>query len=143
MSCYLLDSNILIAAFDKGANVDLETQQKARQRLRDILSSPQNSFAITSLIRYEVLRGIKFLDEDRYAEFKKSLDEFTEFDITREIAELSAHIFRFDRQSVQPVLYKRQFDVMHFATAVCEDLQMVSNDKDMQKIDELHRESLK
>ena len=50
---------------------------------------------------------------------------------------------RCDRQSIQPVLNKRQFDVMHFATAVCEDLEIVSNDTDMQKIEVIHKESLR
>ena len=129
----LLDTNLIIAAFDT-------KDSEAQEQLRNLLEDEEVAFAISPLIRYEVLRGIAFSDDDKYIELQKILNDFEEFDIGRDVSELSARIFRYAKQQERDIVNKRSFDVFHCATAKCNGLDICSNDSDIGKIDALCQE---
>ena len=131
----LLDTNLIIAAFDT-------KDSEAQEQLRNLLEDEEVAFAISPLIRYEVLRGIAFSDDDKYIELQKILNDFEEFDIGRDVSELSARIFRYAKQQERDIVNKRSFDVFHCATAKCNGLDICSNDSDIGKIDALCQEIL-
>ncbi|MDO4699278.1 MAG: hypothetical protein Q4A69_01140 [Moraxella sp.] len=54
MRYVLLDSNILIGAFD--GDLDNEKHQRAKNLFKELLKDDDVRIAITPLIRYEVLR---------------------------------------------------------------------------------------
>lgn len=56
----LLDTNLLICAFDNSGTAAKEDKDKAITKLTALLSDPETKLFITPLIRYEVLRGIKW-----------------------------------------------------------------------------------
>ena len=63
--------------------------------------------------------------------------------ISREISELSSHLFRFDgAKNATRNIDKRRFDVFHFATARCEQLEFVSEDKGIETLENLYHEMI-
>lgn len=142
----LLDTNLLIAALDKSGTTSAEIKASATKRLAELASEPDVALFITPLIRYEVLRGINWLNEDDFHEMQEILNGFPELEITRNISELSANLYRYDSWQVcQPGavarnLEKRKFDVFHFCSAHCNGLELCSLDTDIGRITLLHRD---
>lgn len=138
----LLDANLLIAALDDSSTTSAIEREKAKQTLNDLLSQEDIALVITPLIRYEVLRGIAWQDQTRFAQLKQSLDALTELDVNRRVSELSAHLFRFDRAEntdQQRNIEKRKFDVFHLASAKCHDLELASQDSDIAGLEDLYQ----
>lgn len=135
----LLDTNLIIAAFDS-------KDPKAIVQLTDLLNDENVAFAISPLIRYEVLRGVSFSNNENYDSLKSILNGFEEFDISRDIATLSSHLFRFSQSKKEDgknaLVNKRSFDVFHLATAKCNELELCSNDGDLGKLENLYQEWL-
>ena len=140
----LLDTNLLIAAFDKSGRTSSEMKAAANSLLSELLTDADVALFITPLIRYEVLRGVSWVNKADFEELKATLNGFPELDITRGISELSANLFRFDSwQAAQAGaaarnLEKRKFDVFHFSSAHCNMLDFCSNDSDIGRIRLLH-----
>lgn len=88
MRFLLLDANILIGAFD--SKPDDKKYQKDRELVNELMLRDDVKIAITPLIRYEVLRGLKNLD---FLEMQEILDDFMEFNIDKNISYQSAQIF--------------------------------------------------
>lgn len=140
----LLDANLLIAAFDNNGTTSLESKQAATEQLMNLLSSGDVQLFITPLVRYEVLRGISWLNKEDFADMLQTLNQFPELEVTRDISELSANLFRFDKyqaacaNNTAKNLDKRKFDVFHFSSAHCNGLEFCSRDSDIAKIGQLH-----
>lgn len=134
----LLDANILISALDTN-------EPGAVKYLRSLLQDDDVLLAISPLIRYEVLRGVAIDDNKRHEKLKNILDGYEEFDITKDVSELSSTLFRY-AQSVGRVntknINKHSFDIFHWATAKCNNFEMGSNDSDLKTINTLYTEYL-
>lgn len=134
----LVDANILISVID--GDDDNLNHIEAKQKFNDLLE--QNvTIAITPLIRYEVLRGVKSISID---EAQEILDDFVEFNITDKEANPSARIFHFSRSAefeskkTGIKLNKQNFDVFHHVVAKIRNLKLVNmNEKDYKKIDKV------
>ncbi len=135
----LLDANMIISAFER-------KDPQAKQVLRQLLADDNTAFAITPLIRYEVLRGINFSNSTKYSELESILNGFEEFEICREQASLSSNLFRFSRsdasQDQSRIVDKRSFDLIHLATAKCNELELCSSDGDLAKLEKLYQDYL-
>ncbi|MFA9498879.1 type II toxin-antitoxin system VapC family toxin [Mannheimia sp. E30BD] len=143
MANYLLDTNNLIYLVD--SNSDSEVKREALRELRQKLSDPNNRFILTPLIRYEVMRGIKWEDETKLEELENILKQFKSLDIRDEIADLARDLYRFDeykskRDNVPKNLEKRKFDMFHYATAKMENLEILSADSHLSHIDRLYEQ---
>ncbi|WAH50916.1 PIN domain-containing protein [Pseudescherichia vulneris] len=140
----LLDTNLLIAAFDRQGTTSAEMKSLAISQLSVLLEDPEVKLFITPLVRYEVLRGIAWQSADEFMTMKNTLKGFTELDVTRDISELSANLFRFDTWQAQQAndrsrnVDKRKFDVFHYCSAHCNSLEFCSNDTDIGRIRTLH-----
>ncbi|MDD5393559.1 MAG: PIN domain-containing protein [Thiothrix sp.] len=135
----LLDTNLLIAALDAGGTTSDEQRTEAKQKLNALLSDATVALAITPLIRYEVLRGIAWDENERYQQLQQILADFEEFDISRDVSELAANLFRFDVNNAKTLkqprnFEKRKFDVFHLASAQCNALELDSQDTDIAKL---------
>lgn len=134
----LVDANILIALLDGDDNNPNHVE--AKQKFNDLIQ--QNvAIAITPLIRYEVLRGVKSISID---DAKEILDDFVEFNITDKEANPSAKIFHFSRSNdfssnnTGIKLDKQNFDVFHYVVAKIRNLELVNvNQKDFSKIEKV------
>lgn len=140
----LLDTNLLIAVFDNNANTSEEIRNTAKSKLSELLSDPDVVFFITPLIRYEVLRGIAWERCEDFQALQDILNTFPELDVTRKISELAANLFRFEKWNMQQSndklrnLDKRKFDLFHFCSASCNNLEFCSNDTDIGRINTLY-----
>ncbi len=136
----LLDTNLIIAAFDNQS-------PEAINQLAKLLSDENVAFAISPLIRYEVLRGIPFSENERHNALNALLNEIEEFDIGNDTAILSSNLFRFAKleraEGECSIVDKRNFDVFHLATAKCNELELYSNDGDLDKLENLYQRWLK
>lgn len=142
MASYLLDTNYLVYLTDP--NADLTKKAEVLNDFAQKLSDPNSRFMLTPLIRYEVLRGVKWEDKSKLAELEEILKQFKSLDIRDEIADLARDLYRFDcyeaeRDGVNKNLEKRKFDMFHYATAQLEELDILSKDSDLPKIAELHQ----
>ena len=143
----LLDTNLLIAAFDVTGTTSEEKRTQAKTTLNRLLNDNNVALAITPLIRYEVLRGVAWLNPENYQNLKAILSDFTEFDISREVSELAADLYRFDKHQAEQRnenknLEKRKFDIFHLACSKCNHLEVASQDTDIAKLDTLYHEYL-
>ncbi|WP_431643033.1 type II toxin-antitoxin system VapC family toxin [Enterobacter mori] len=141
----LLDTNLLIAAFDANGTTSAEAKSAAIALLSELLSDQEVKLFITPLVRYEVLRGITWQKQDDFLTMQQTLNNFPELEITRDISELSANLFRFDKQVAQDRnekrnVDKRRFDVFHYCSATCNCLELCSADTDIGKINTLYSE---
>lgn len=117
----LLDANKLITAFDTG-------DEALKQEIIKDLENDAIGVAITPLIRYEVLRGLKTMP---YETMKAILDEFVELEVRRQDAELAAQIFAYhwvNKKNKEENIDKRTFDLMHYVCAFNNGFDLSSND---------------
>lgn len=130
----LLDTNLLIGALD--GDPSNEQHQAAEQRLAEYLEDPNVRLAITPLIRYEVLRGMKLAD---ISKLNAMLNQFEEIDIRAAMAFRAAELFSIaqnaNNQAIK--LNKRTFDLFHCVCAELNGLEINSQDGDIPKIKEL------
>ncbi|QRN39229.1 type II toxin-antitoxin system VapC family toxin [Pectobacterium carotovorum] len=136
----LLDANLLIAAFDNNGNTSEEIKNAANDKLSELSSDPDVVFFITPLIRYEVLRGVSWQRSDDFQSLQQILDTIPDLDITRSVSELAANLFRFETWQIRQQndtrrnIDKRKFDIFHFCSASCNNLELCSNDTDIGRI---------
>ncbi|MCG3882052.1 PIN domain-containing protein [Psychrobacter submarinus] len=129
MSKYvLLDANLLIGAFDHDATNSKHIESK--QIVEDLLLDDKVKIAITPLIRYEVLRGVRRVPTEQMVEI---LNDFEEFEITDVEGNRASDIYRLALVKQQK-LDKRSFDVFHYVVAEIRDLEWMSQDNDLSKI---------
>lgn len=143
MANYLLDTNYLIYLYD--SNADQTKRQEVLKDLEKILTNTDSRFAITPLIRYEVLRGIKWEDDEKLRQFEEILKQFQSFEIRDEIADLARDLYRFDlyqaqKNNVLKNFDKRKLDMFHYATAHIEQLEILSKDGHLEDIQTLHQQ---
>ncbi len=140
---YLLDTNYLIYLVD-----ETSSHEKRKAILLDMaekLQAGDTEFFITPLILYEVLRGIPWQNHQKRKEIEQALLEFEILDIQKEVAVLATELYRFDyyyaQQNKQTKnLEKRKFDMFHYASAKINRLEILSQDSDITKIEQLYQQ---
>lgn len=140
MAKYLLDTNILIGLFDDSST--MENKEKARNILTEKLREEGSLFFVTELIRYEVLRGVMWDDCDKLQKLKKHLASFPVLEINKEVGDIARNLWRYDKANHPDAgkkFEKYRFDAFHIATAKAYDLQLLSIDTDIAKIDRLYQ----
>ncbi|MES2944634.1 MAG: PIN domain-containing protein [Pseudomonadota bacterium] len=138
----LLDTNLIIQAFDHAGTSDPATRDAAKTRMNALLSDPEVMLAITPLIRYEVLRGIPAVDATRVQELSAVLTQFETYEIRSVEANLAAELWRYAVSKDQKP-NKRSFDIAHVASAKANNLEMTSADVDISKLQSLYDEMKK
>ncbi len=129
----LLDANVLIGAFDHDASNANHIEAKAM--VRELLKDDSVKIAITPLIRYEVLRGVRRISLET---MQTILNDFQEFEITDIEGNAASQIYRTALNKGQK-LDKRSFDVFHYVVAHIRQLEWKSLDSDIAKIEALVR----
>jgi len=132
MQTVLLDAQILIGALDPEAIMDESEREAAKQVIQSLIDDPLRRLAITPLLRYEVMCGIK--NEVIFKSIDAFLGQAEVFEITDREAYSAINLFRLARQRnvdlknpTEPKKYK--FDLMHVASAEVNALEFESRDK--------------
>ena len=140
----LLDTNMIVAAFDEAGSTSEEMKASAKAELAGLLNDDEVVLVITPLIRYEVLRGIAWAEPEKLKAMKQILNAFLELDIERKVSELASDLFRLDDSQVENPsdrnINKRNFDIFHFAVSKHHGLDLVSNDRHMPQLETLYQQ---
>ncbi|KOR39526.1 hypothetical protein ADT25_21940 [Xanthomonas oryzae] len=127
----LLDANLLIGALD--GEEGNAAHAASLSTFEALVADPDVKIAISPLIRYEVLRG---MDEADVEAVNAVLNDMKEFEVRGQEAIRAAEVFRKALQT-NVNLDKRKFDVFHCVCAEINDLEILSKDGDIAKIQEL------
>ncbi|UQB42260.1 PIN domain-containing protein [Thiomicrospira microaerophila] len=140
----LLDTNMIVAVFDQEGTTSDEMKASAKAELTGLLNDNEVVLVITSLIRYEVLRGIAWAEPEKLRAMKQVLNGFLELDIERKVSELASDLFRLDynqaENSSERNINKRNFDIFHFAVSKHHGLDLVSNDRHIPQLETLYQQ---
>ncbi|PAK91695.1 PIN domain-containing protein [Stenotrophomonas rhizophila] len=131
MRLVLLDANILIGALD--GEQGNEAHDDAMAQFEALVNDPDVKLAISPLVRYEVLRGMR---EDDVDFVNSQLNDMKEFEVRGAEAIRAAEVFRRARQK-DIKLDKRKFDVFHCVCAELNNLEILSRDADIESIQNL------
>lgn len=140
----LLDSNFLTYLLE-GKNID-ENDTNLIERLTDLLALINDDnveLVITPLLRYEFLRKFGQNESKDFNKFKEAVEEFTWLDISKDVTDLATNLYRLDKheadsKGIPKNLEKRKFDVFHFATAKINGIELLSNDKHIDQMEDLY-----
>lgn len=144
MNKYFFDANYLIKLLDKKHDNHAEIRENFMEKLAE-----PHEFYMTELVRYEVIRGIKWNNPEEENLYETALKNYFHFvEIKQPIIDLAIklhqfHIFQhqdklpntsciFCKQLIirdKVNIDKRRFDMFHFATAKIYGYEMVSGDK--------------
>jgi predicted nucleic acid-binding protein len=130
----LLETSLLLRAFDPGVQDAPELVKVAKQRLKPYLLESDTLLVTTPLIRFEALRGIRPVNPkgvERLNALLTYLGDFEVLPITQATTDLATQLWHKALETGYS-LEKRNFDVLHFACAKTYDIELLScDDKDM------------
>lgn len=126
----LVDTNLLIRAFDPKANATLEQVKDAKRELLALTDDPEVSLMLTPLILFEVTCGVEYGDQLRLEAVHAQLNQLEMISVGEAEASFAARLSRY-ALTVGCVLDKRRkFDLLHFASAELNGLEVVTADPD-------------
>lgn len=118
-----------------------KTDTKAVNELKQLLMQDDVPLAINRIVFMEILRAIPKSEDGKFSSMEKILlESFRLVDIDHDMVARSVELNRLGR--AQGITLKKEnecgwLDYIHYATAEKYGFQMISNDKDMEKIKEL------
>ena len=128
---YFIDTNIIIDLFNK----------KVDDNFKELLKDETNAFFINRLVLIESLRTIPFKNTKIYKDAKTTLESFNQVDITPTIYNDSIEFSRFFKTKGINLKGKCEaIDVIHFITAKQYNLEVLSNDGDLKKLENVYQE---
>ena len=129
----LLDTSMVIRALDPGTTDAAELVLAAKQKLAALLGDADVVLMVSPLIYFEATRNIKHEDSERLRRLDAALSGLGLVEVSQPEAELAARLTRFAvTQGVK--LDKQKFDVLHFACAQLNGLEIEADDGDYNKI---------
>lgn len=136
----ILDANVLISVLNHDRATSEEQYRTAKSTLESLLRDDSVGIVLTPLVRHEVMRGVPRSDLSKIEKIRALLDGFETISITDEISEVATTIFRIIKEQdanngiFERVPSKLGFDIMHVATAHVYDLDIISNDPDIDRL---------
>ncbi len=132
---YFLDTNIIIDILEKKADV--------LEKLEAILLESDSELFINRLILLETLRTIHFNHKKIFREAEETLKFFRQLDIKPAIYNRAIEFSRFCHSRGVRLKGKCEaIDFIHFMTAKYYNLKIISNDKDLEKLEKQYSEFL-
>lgn len=129
----LLDTSMVIRALDPGTKDAAELVLAAKQKLGELLGDSDVVLMVSPLVYFEATRNIKHEDSERLRRLDAALSGLGLVEVSQPEAELAARLTRFAvTQGLK--LDKQKFDVLHFACAQLNGLELESVDTDYDKI---------
>ena len=129
----LQDTSMVIRALDPGTTDAAELVEAAKQKLAALLGDADVVLMVSPLIYFEATRNIKYEDGERLRRLDAALSGLGLVEVSQPEAELAARLTRFAvTQGLK--LDKQKFDVLHFACAQLNGLELESADVDYKKI---------
>ena len=128
---YFFDTNIIIDILDKKEDV--------LDKMEAISLEEDSEILINRLVYVEALRTIHFKNKKVFREAKLTLDSFEKLDINQNIYDKTVEFSRFCHSKGIKIKGKCEaIDFLHFMTAKYYSLEIVSNDRDMTKLEDAY-----
>lgn len=130
---YFFDTNIIIDIFDK--------KEEAMDKLYSIALQEDSEISINRLVYIEALRTIHNKHKKRFREAKITLDSFTKVNIKQDIYDEAIAFSRYCHSKGIKLKGKCEaIDFLHFITAKYYALELITNDKDFDKLETNYNE---
>jgi len=124
---YFFDTNVIIDILDK--------KEESLNKLTSIGKEENSIIFINRLVYLETLRTIRFRDKNIFEKAKETLDSFEKLDIKPSIYDKAIAFSRYCHSKGIKLKGKCEaIDFLHFITAKHYKLEIVSNDKDLTKL---------
>ena len=139
---YFIDTNIIIdlLGHNKSKDNKKEAQKEAIKELKKLILEDSNELFINRLIVLETLRTIHFNHNKVFREAEEKLKLFRQVDIRPKIYDDAIAFSRFCHSKGIKLKGKCEaIDFLHFITAKYYDLIIISNDGDLEKLEEAYR----
>ncbi len=128
---YFIDTNIIIDL--------LANKEEAKAQLKALFLQEESELFINRLIVMETLRTIHFNHKKVFREAEKKLTLFQQLDIKPKVYEKAIEFSRFCHSKGIKIKGKCEaIDFLHFITAKYYELEIVSNDGDMLKLEDAY-----
>ncbi len=129
---YFFDTNIII---------DLcQNNEEAKNIFKDIALEDNSEIFVNRLVALEALRTIHFNHKKRFRDAVEILNAFDAVNIKQEIYDEAIAFSRFCHSKGIRLKGKCEaIDFLHFITAKHYNLEIVSNDKDLEKLEEVYQ----
>ena len=128
---YFIDTNVIIDL--------LNNDEEAKRQLKALFLQEGSELFINRLIVMETLRTIHFDHKKVFREAEKKLTFFRQVDIKPKIYEDTVGFSRFCHSKGIKIKGKCEvIDFLHFITAKYYNLEIVSNDRDMTKLEDAY-----
>jgi len=131
---YFLDTNVISHLIRK--------DEKAIEKIKEITKDEDYELYINRLVYMESLRAIPLKREPLYEKTKDLLDSLSKVDIKQETYFKGVAFARFCKSKGLNFGKCEAIDYLHFMTAKYYDLEIISFDGDMKKLEEKYLEFL-
>lgn len=136
----LVDTNLLIRAFDPRANATPAQVKEAQEHLLALTDDPEVGLVLNPLILFEATSGVEYGDEARLSAIQTELNQLDMIAIGEAEADFAARLSRYARTEGIVLDKNRKFDLLHFASAELNDLEIATaNAKDFQTIKDVYQ----
>ncbi len=130
---YFIDTNIIIDFLDN--------KEEAIEQLKTLAMEEKSELFINRLVLVETLRTIRFSHKKIFREAKEKLSFFHKVDIEPEIYEEAIQFSRYCHSKGVKLKGKCEaIDFLHFITAKYYNLILISNDRDLDRLESSYRE---
>lgn len=131
---YFFDTNVISGLAKKEAN--------AIAKLQELALDDTSEFYTNRLVFMESLRAIPMNRKKLFNQTKETLESFEKLEITQEIYNRSVEFARFCKSKGVSLRKCEAIDYIHFITAKYYALEIVSFDRDMDRLEEEYQEFL-
>ena len=130
---YFIDTNIIIDFLDN--------KEEAIEQLKTLAMEEKSELFINRLVLVETLRTIRFSHKKIFREAKEKLSFFHKVDIEPEIYEEAIQFSRYCHSKGVKLKGKCEaIDFLHFITAKYYNLILISNDRDLDRLESSYRD---
>ena len=131
---YFFDTNVISSLVRK--------ETVAITKLQELASDDKAEFYTNQLVFMESLRAIPLTHKKLFDNTKETLENFEKLEITQDIYNKSIEFARFCKSKGISLGKCEAIDYIHFITAKYYDLEIVSFDGDMARLEEKYQEFL-
>ncbi len=132
---YFIDTNIIIDLLDN--------KVEAKEQLKSLVSEEESELFINRLVLTETLRTIHFKHSKVFKKAEEKLALFTQLNIQPQIYHKAIAFSRYCHSKGIKLKGKCEaIDFLHFMTAKNYDLKLISNDKDLEKLEKAYEDFL-
>lgn len=136
MKKYFIDTNLIIDFLNK--------KSEAIEVISSIVNDEESKIFINQLVNLESLRTIPVQNTNIFNKAKEVLDDFKKLEIKHEIYEKTIEFSRYFRTVKHQSLKGKceAIDLLHFVTAKYYDLELITYDKDFERLEIIYQEFL-